>query len=105
MSDGFVIGAMTDADRADVSAWLARASNDLAAAAKEPPRTVHETDSVAIVDAVFQPGPVPIPVRLTVYKDFGRVRIQPTPPETAPQAADRLDAWLAETLELRVVVS
>jgi hypothetical protein len=99
----FLLGEMTDADRADVAAWLARQETELGALATKRPRRVHESDSVVVLDTGFKPGAVEVPVRLTVYKDFGRVRIEATTPGYAPDVADRVAHWVLGQLELRIV--
>jgi hypothetical protein len=99
----FLIGELTEADRADVAGWLARQELDLGAVATTPPRRVHETGSVAVVETAFEPGPVSIPVKLTVYKDFGRVRVEAIAPGPTQEPADRLARWVLDELELRLV--
>jgi hypothetical protein len=86
----YLLGELTEADRADVAGWLERQELQLRGIATKPPQRVHETGSVAIVDTAFQPGPAPVPVRLTVYKEFGRVRIEAGTPGYAPDVADRV---------------
>jgi hypothetical protein len=101
----FLIGELTEADRGDVGAWLDRQQLDLTGIATQPPCRTHDTDSVAVVEATFQPGPAAIPVKLTLYKDFGRVRVEATAPGPSQDAADRLARWLLDQLELRPVGS
>lgn len=94
------ICALTDADRADVDGWLARAEADLAAVTVEPPQRVVDTSSAVLLRASFKPGQAVVPASLTLYRDHGRVRVDLR--GVADRDAAPLESWLVETLELTV---
>jgi hypothetical protein len=93
---GLVI-QLTDADRLDPEGWLARAESDLAAFALEGVRRAVETGSVCVLEARFEPGSA----RVTLYKQFGRARLEVSAASAAD--AERLGSWIADTLETTVV--
>ena len=95
------ICALTDADKADVDRWLARAESELAAIAVEAPRRVVDTSSAVLLSASFKPGQAVVPASLTLYRDHGRVRVDL---RAAAHDAAPLESWLAEALELSVAV-
>ena len=88
---------LTDADRLDPEAWLARAESDLSAFALEGVRRAVETGSVCVLEARFEPGSA----RVTLYKQFGRARLEVSAGSAA--GAERLASWIADTLETTVV--
>jgi hypothetical protein len=88
---------LTDADRVDPAAWIARAESDLSAFALEGVRRAVETGSVCVLEARFEPGSA----RVTLYKQFGRVRLEVSARSAAD--AERLGSWIADTLETTVV--
>ena len=94
------ICAMTDVDQADVDGWLARAEDELAAVAVEPPQRVVDTSSAVLLRASFKPGDAVVPASLTLYRDHGRVRVDLR--GAADHDAARLESWLVEALELTV---
>ena len=94
------ICALTDADKADVDRWLARAESELAAIAVEAPRRVVDTSSAVLLSASFKPGQAVVPASLTLYRDHGRVRVDLR--GAADHDAAPLESWLVETLELTV---
>ena len=94
------ICALTDADKADVDRWLARAESELAAIAVEAPRRVVDTSSAVLLSASFKPGQAVVPASLTLYRDHGRVRVDLH--GAAAHDAAPLESWLAEALELSV---
>ncbi|HEY3184299.1 MAG TPA: hypothetical protein VGJ77_15780 [Gaiellaceae bacterium] len=88
---------LTDADRLDPDGWIVRAESDLSAFALGGVSRAVETGSVCVLAARFEPGSA----RLTLYKQFGRARLE----VSAGSAADakRLASWIADTLETTVV--
>lgn len=92
--------AMTEADKADVDGWLARAEAELAVVAVEPPQRVVDTSSAVLLRASFKPGQAVVPVSLTLYRDHGRVRVDLR--GAADYDAAPLESWLVEALELTV---
>jgi hypothetical protein len=91
---------LTDVDRADVDAWLARAEPELAAVAVEPPQRVVDTSSAVLLRAAFKPGQSVVRVSLTLYRDHGRVRVDLH--GAADHDAGPLESWLADALELTI---
>ena len=63
--------ALTDADKADIDRWLARAESELAAIAVEAPRRVVDTSSAVLLSASFKPGQAVVPASLTLYRRVG----------------------------------
>jgi hypothetical protein len=88
---------LTDADRLDPAAWIARAESDLSAFARDGVRRTVETGSVCVLEARFEPGSA----RVTLYKQFGRARLEVSAGSAAEAA--RLGSWLADALETTVV--
>jgi hypothetical protein len=88
---------LTDADRLDPARWIARAESDLGAIAVDGVRRVAETGSVCVLEAAFEPGTA----RVTLYKQFGRARLDVA--TAAPGDAERLVSWIADALETTVV--
>jgi hypothetical protein len=95
-----IICALTDADRADVDGWIARAEADLAPLAVEPLQRVVDTSSAVLLRASFKPGQSVVPASFTLYRDHGRVRVDLR--GAADHDATPLESWLVETLELTV---
>jgi hypothetical protein len=88
---------LTDFDRLDPEGWIARAESDLSAIALEGVHRAVETGSVCVLEARFEPGSV----RVTLYKQFGRARLDVSAGSAAE--AERLGSWVADTLEATVV--
>jgi hypothetical protein len=91
---------MTDADRANVDGWLVRAEAELAPIAVEPPQRIVDTSSAVLLRASFKPGQAVVPISLTVYRDYGRVRVDLH--GAADHDAAPLESWLVQTLELSI---
>ena len=53
-----------------------------------------------LLRASFKPGQAAVPASLTVYRDFGRVRVDLG---AAPEQTAAVESWLVEALELSVV--
>jgi hypothetical protein len=88
---------LTDADGLDPARWIERAESDLAAFALDGVHRTAETSSVCVLEARFDPGAV----RVTLYKQFARARLDVSARDAAE--AERLRSWIADTLETTVV--
>jgi hypothetical protein len=88
-SYAFTLGAMTQVDGSDVAGWVDRARADLDAELER----LGETDSVLRLAATVHGQRI----RMTVYKGYGRVRLECDGPDR------RLVQYLADQLELSVI--
>lgn len=98
----FSISELMPVDRDDPAAALARIERELGEVASTPVVRTANTAAVAQLLAVFRPGPIEVPVSLTLYKQFGRVRVR-VMSFVPPRAAEAIQAYLADLLELNVV--
>ena len=98
-STGYSLADMTDVDKADVVTWLARAQRDLAQTGFGSLAVQRETGSVLDLTATLTVGGRARSASLTVYKNYGRVRIAA---DGDADAAARLEQLLATELELVV---
>jgi hypothetical protein len=75
----------------------------LEAATSEPVERAADTESVTVWNATFQVGRQAAPVAITVYKDWGRVRIQILTHALSREQVEELQNRIAELLGLRIV--
>jgi hypothetical protein len=80
-----------------------RMTDDLSKVAKGPLRKLSETESVIKWELETRVGRKLVPVAVTVYKEYGRVRIQILNHELSKEEAEELEDRLAEVLGARVV--
>jgi hypothetical protein len=87
---GFTLASLTQVDADDLPGWVERAERDL-----QPDTIVRgrETDAVLRLTATVMGRPV----RLTVYKQHGRVRLEADGADPRP-----LERYLCDQLELTV---
>jgi len=71
--------------------------------AAAPPKRVKETESVAMWNAEVKVGRRTVPIAVTVYKDYGRVRIQVLTHELSREEVEALQDRIAAALGLRIV--
>ena len=75
----------------------------LEGATAEPVERAADTESVTVWNASFQVGRKASPVAITVYKQWGRVRIQVLTHELGREQVEELENRIAELLGLRIV--
>ncbi len=75
----------------------------LRTATGKPVERVTDTESTAQLRATFEVGGKQAPVAITVYKRFGRVRIQVLTHALTAVEVEQLEHRIAELLELRIV--
>jgi len=72
-------------------------------AASEPVERAADTESVTVWNATFRVGRDAAPVAITVYKQWGRVRIQVLTHDLNREQVGELQNRIAELLGLRIV--
>jgi hypothetical protein len=75
----------------------------LEGATSEPVERAADTDSVTLWNATFEVAGKAAPVAITVYKRWGRARIQVLTHELSREQVEELEDRIAELLGLRVV--
>jgi hypothetical protein len=98
-STGYSLAQMTAIDTGDVAGWLTRGQRDLEQSGFGTLAVDRETGSVLDLSATLVVGGKPRGASLTVYKNYGRVRIAG---DGDAGAATRLESLLADQLELTV---
>jgi hypothetical protein len=71
--------------------------------AASPPKRVTDTGSVAMWNAEVEVGRRTVPIAVTLYKDYGRVRIQVLTHELSREEVEALQDRVAAALGLRIV--
>lgn len=72
-------------------------------ATSEPVERAADTGSVTVLNATFRVGRNAAPVAITIYKDWGRVRIQVLTHALSREQVEELQNRIAELLGLRIV--
>lgn len=85
------------------SATIDELEGRLEEATSEPVERAADTESVTVWNATFQVGRTAAPVAITVYKDWGRVRIQLLTHALSREQVEALENRIAELLGLRIV--
>ena len=75
----------------------------LKGATSEPVERAADTESVTLWNATFEVGRKAAPVAITVYKQWGRARIQVLTHELSREQVEELQNRIAELLGLRIV--
>jgi hypothetical protein len=75
----------------------------LEGATSEPVERAADSESVTVWNATFRVGRQAAPVAITVYKDWGRVRIQVLTHALSREQVEKLQNYIAELLGLRIV--
>jgi hypothetical protein len=99
----FCIAVFIIAASVVASATVDELEERLKGATSEPVERAADTESATVWDASFQVGGKAAPVRITVYKQWGRVRIQLLTHELSREQVEELENRIAELLGLRIV--
>ena len=99
----FCIAVFLIAASAVTAATLDQMEDKLQEAAAEPVERETDTESVTVWNATFKVGRKDAPVVITVYKDYGRVRIQVLTHELSRDQIEELENRIAELLGLKIV--
>jgi hypothetical protein len=99
----FCIAVFLIAATAVTAATLDQMEDRLEQAASEPVERETDTESATVWNATFKVGRKDAPVRITVYKDYGRVRIQVLTHALSREQVEELQDRIAELLGLRII--
>ncbi len=99
----FCIAVFIIAASVVASATVDELEERLEGAASEPVKRAADTESVTVWNASFQVAGKAAPVAVTVYKQWGRVRIQVLTHELSREQVEELENRIAELLGLRIV--
>ena len=92
------LARLTDVDTEHLDEWMERAAREFDALVR-----IHETGSVIGLVAEFRLALEPIRVAVTVYRKYGRVRMEVLTPVATAEQADRLLGFVAGALELSIL--
>jgi hypothetical protein len=99
----FCIAVFLIASSVVTAATVDQLGERLEAATSEPVERTADTESVTVWNATFQVGRHAAPVTITVYKDWGRVRIQVLTHVLTRDQVEALQNRVAELLSLRII--
>jgi hypothetical protein len=99
----FCIAVFLIAATVITAATVDKLEDRLEEATSEPVERAADTESVTVWNATFQVGRHTAPVVITVYKDWGRVRIQVLTHALSREQVEELQRRIAELLGLRIV--
>jgi hypothetical protein len=99
----FCIAVFIIAASVVASATVDELEERLEGATAEPVERAADTESVTVWEAGFEVAGKAAPVRITVYKQWGRVRIQVLTHELSREQVEELENRIAELLGLRIV--
>ncbi len=99
----FCIAVFIIAAAAITAGTIDQLEEHLGEVAAAPPKRVTDTESVAMWNAEVAVGRRRVPIAVTVYKDYGRVRIQVLTHELSREEVAALQDRVAAALGLRIV--